>query len=166
MVSLWFLHCALRILGSPECQISNFFNVGHFEPDITDFVKNLWREMEPSNIWILGSEHGLEHGHSRTSMSKHRLSTSKHKQARASTSKFWMRVFAENLVNIASLHAFCPKHCKYCCFCMFFLQKPLWILLCWNAFCRKPQKYCCFCTLFTENLVNIAVFEHFLEKTL
>ena len=68
-----------RSLGSPEFQISKFFDFGHFEPDITDFVKNLWREMTPSQIWILGSEHGLRHGHSWASMSKHR----------ASTSKFW-----------------------------------------------------------------------------
>ena len=36
--------------------------------------------MTLSNIWILGSEHGPGHGHSRASMSKHRLSTSKHEQ--------------------------------------------------------------------------------------
>ena len=30
-----------RISGSPEFQISKFFDFRHFEPDITDFVKNL-----------------------------------------------------------------------------------------------------------------------------
>ena len=70
-----------RSWGSPEFQISKFFDFfGHFEPAIADFVKNLWREMTPSQIWILGSEHGLRHGHSWASMSKHRLSTSKHEQ--------------------------------------------------------------------------------------
>ena len=69
-----------RSLGSPEFQISKFFVFGHFEPDITDFVKNLWRELTHSKIWILGSEHGLGHGHWRASMSKQRLSTSKHEQ--------------------------------------------------------------------------------------
>ena len=69
-----------RSLGSPEFQISKFFNFGHFDPDITDFVQNLWRELTHSKIWILGSEHGLGHGHWRASMSKQRLSTSKHEQ--------------------------------------------------------------------------------------
>ena len=36
--------------------------------------------MTPSQTWILGREHGLGHGNSRASMSKHRLSTSKHEQ--------------------------------------------------------------------------------------
>ena len=61
---------------------SKFFNWGHFEADITDFVKNLWREMTSSQNWSLGSEHRLGHGHS--------------------PCKYWcfcMRV-AENLVNI------------------------------------------------------------------
>ena len=63
-----------RILGSPEFQISNFSNFGHFEPATADFVKNLWREMTPSQIWILGVSTGSG------TMSKHRLSTSKHEQ--------------------------------------------------------------------------------------
>ena len=66
-----------RSLGSPEFQISKFFDFGHFEPDITDFVQNLWRELTHSKIWILGSEHVLGLGHSRASMSKRGLSTSK-----------------------------------------------------------------------------------------
>ena len=99
-------HLPKQVLGSPEFRISIFFNVGHFEPDITDFVKNLWREMTPSNIWILGSEHGLEHGHSRASMSKHRLSTSKHKQARANFGIFWFWAFR------ARYHRFCADFLK------------------------------------------------------
>ena len=43
-----------RILGSPEFQISKFFDFGYFDPDIIDFVKNLWREMAPAQNWILG----------------------------------------------------------------------------------------------------------------
>ena len=57
-----------------------FSGFGRLESDITDFVKNLWRELTHSKIWILGSEHGLGHGHWRASMSKQRLSTSKHEQ--------------------------------------------------------------------------------------
>ena len=80
MVSFCFLHCPLRILWSLEFQTSKLFNVGHFEPDITDFVKNLWRGMTPSQNWILKSEHELSTSEHRLSTSKHRLSTSKHEQ--------------------------------------------------------------------------------------
>ena len=36
-------------------QILEFSDFGRLDPDITDFVKNLWREMTPSKNRILGS---------------------------------------------------------------------------------------------------------------
>ena len=95
-----------RILGSPKSQNSRFFDFGHFEPDITDFVKNLWREMTPSKIWILGSEHrctGLGtpiHGQAWASTG----------WARASTSKFW-GIF-RFWVFWARYHRFCEEFIK------------------------------------------------------
>ena len=71
-----------RSLGSPEFQISKFFDFGDFEPDITDFVKNLWRELTHSKIWILGSENG-------SSTAIHGQAWASRGWARASTSKFW-----------------------------------------------------------------------------
>ena len=69
-----------RILGSPEFQISKFSDFGHFEADINKFVKNLWREITHSQIWLFKSEHGSStaiHGQARA---RARASTSKHAQ--------------------------------------------------------------------------------------
>ena len=54
----------------------------HFEPDITDFVKNLYREVTPFKNQDLGECAQAEHeqGLYRLSTSKHKLSTSKHEQ--------------------------------------------------------------------------------------
>ena len=46
-----------RILGSPEFQISNFSLLGFSSQISPILLKNLWREMTPSQNWILGTEH-------------------------------------------------------------------------------------------------------------
>ena len=46
--------CRLSVNPSiPEIPNSRFADFGYFEPDITDFVKNLIREVTASQNWIL-----------------------------------------------------------------------------------------------------------------
>ena len=101
-----------RILGSPEFQTSKFFNVGHFEPDITDFVKNSWREMIPSQIWILVAEHELAHGH-------HTFSAG-----------IRFPILRFPFPYIPGFACFCGKPQKHCCFCTCLSENIVNIVVC------------------------------------
>ena len=65
-----------------RANFGEFSDFGRLESDITDFVKNLWRELTHSKIWILGSENG-------SSTAIHGQAWASRGWARASTSKFW-----------------------------------------------------------------------------
>ena len=60
------------------------FHSDHFEADVTDFVKNLSREMIASKNLIWGSEHRL----SMQAQAEHEQAQAEHERAQASTSKF------------------------------------------------------------------------------
>ena len=68
--------------GWAPANFGEFSDFGRLESDITDFVKNLWRELTHSKIWILGSENG-------SSTAIHGQAWASRGWARASTSKFW-----------------------------------------------------------------------------
>ena len=168
-----------RILGSPEFQISKFFDFRHFDPDIIDFVKNLWREMAPDQNWFLGvsrTQHQTGHRAGRDQSFYPQIPFSSQPQFRKPINQgcgknhckycyFWAAV-CKNLVNIVVLARVRPEmlenHYKYCYFWATVSKNLVNIVV---VACFRPEmlekhcKYCYFCTQHAKNLVNIAVFE-------